>query len=158
LIDFSGRAAIQAISPRLDQLAQQNAALRSQLDRETRQHLDERVEAIVPDYREIDSMPAWRQWLASPDPLSGVVRQQILNDAIASGSTSRCVAFFRGFQAERGGGGAGQDYGSHGRGSNTRYRSSPQGKVILAKRSSNYMRVTRKGSSRANAGRQSKPT
>jgi hypothetical protein len=36
------------------------------------------------------------------DPLSGCVRQQLLNDAIANGDAGRVVAFFKGFQREAG--------------------------------------------------------
>jgi len=37
------------------------------------------------------------------DPLSGQIRQAVLNDAVAAGSVSRVAAFFRGFQQEHGG-------------------------------------------------------
>src|SRR5260370_41834979 len=62
--------------------------------------LDRDVEAAVPNYREIDQDPRWRAWLRMPDPHTGAVRQTILDDAIAQGSASRVVAFFRGFERD----------------------------------------------------------
>jgi hypothetical protein len=54
----------------------------------------------VPNYREIDRDPRWHRWLLSTDTYTGQVRQQLLDDAIASGDADRVIAFFRGFQRE----------------------------------------------------------
>jgi hypothetical protein len=70
---------------------------------EARHRLDGQVEQAVPNYREIDRDPRWHTWLLGIDPLSGKIRQQVLNDAIAAGSAPRVVAFFRGFEQEQGG-------------------------------------------------------
>jgi hypothetical protein len=102
LINFSQRAAAHALAPQLDRLAQQNADLQRQMAIERRKRLDADVEEAVPNYREIDAMPAWHEWLGQLDPMSGVPRQQLLNDAIASGSTHRVAAFFNCFQAQAG--------------------------------------------------------
>src|SRR6478735_7281483 len=95
LVDFAQRAAVHAVAPHLQNLEQQNAELQRRLAREARYSLDQRVEAAVPNYREIDSNPEWHRWLLTVDSLSGRVRQQLLNDAIASGDASRIAAFFR---------------------------------------------------------------
>ena len=60
-------------------------------------------ERAVPNYRKIDRDPRWHRWLASLDPLLGCPRQQLLNQAVASGDASRISAFFRGFLSEAGG-------------------------------------------------------
>jgi hypothetical protein len=100
LVDFAQRAAIQATAPHLQQLGQQNAALEQQLAIERRKRLDQEVAAAVPNYEQIDADPRWHRWLLQPDPLTGAVRQEVLNDAIMSGSASRVVAFFRGFLSQ----------------------------------------------------------
>jgi len=100
LIDFSMRAAAQAVAPAVADLQQQNAALQRQLARETRQRLDAQVAQAVPNYLEIDRDPRWHRFLLETDPLSGCSRQQLLNDAIARGDIYRVVAFFRGFLSE----------------------------------------------------------
>jgi hypothetical protein len=97
LIAFTQRAAADVVAPHLQNLEQQNAELQRQVATERRKRLDQEVEAAVPNYREIDNDPRWHQWLLQTDPLNGVVRQQILNDAINAGSVSRVAAFFRGF-------------------------------------------------------------
>ena len=100
LVDFAQRAAVQAVAPHLQNLEAQNNDLRQRLAREARHRLDQQVAAAVPNFREIDQNPYWHRYLLEYDPLSGVVRQKLLNDAIASGDANRVIAFFRGFQQE----------------------------------------------------------
>jgi hypothetical protein len=107
LLDVSRRAALDATAPYLQQLQNQNAALwhdnadlRARQAREARRALDQRVEAAIPNYRVFDQDPRWHSWLSSIDPMSGRVRQQWLDEAIASGDTRRVVAFFKKFEAE----------------------------------------------------------
>jgi hypothetical protein len=100
LIDFSMRAAAQTVAPHLQKLEQQNASLQRQVAYETRQRLDAQVAAQVPDYQEIDRDPRWHRWLLGVDPLSGRVRQQLLDDAINRGDLYRVVGFFDGFKRE----------------------------------------------------------
>jgi hypothetical protein len=51
----------------------------------------------VPNYREIDKDPRWHQWLQTPDPPSGRVRQRLLDQAIASATPHRVISFFQQF-------------------------------------------------------------
>jgi hypothetical protein len=102
LVDFSLRAATHAVAPQLQQLGQQSQELMQRLARETKARLDREVEAAVPDYLTIDRDPRWHQWLRATDPLNGRMRQELLNDAIAAGSSTRVIAIFKGFQREAG--------------------------------------------------------
>jgi hypothetical protein len=102
LIDVTQRAALHAVAPHLQNLEQQNAELQRRLAQEARRNLDQRVERAVPNFREVDRDPNWHQWLLGVDALSGCMRQQLLNGAVASGSESRIAAFFRKFQQEAG--------------------------------------------------------
>jgi hypothetical protein len=97
LIDFTKRAAAQVVAPQLQQMHQQNEEMRQRLAQEARHNLDQRVELAVPSYREIDRNPRWHNWLLSIDLLSGRVRQQLLNEAIAAADAPRVISFFRGF-------------------------------------------------------------
>lgn len=97
LIDFTRRAATEAVAPHLQRLEQTNAQLKEQLAREARFRLDQAVEASVPNYREIDANPRWHKWLLGLDLYTGRVRQHLLNEAIARADAPRVVAFFRGF-------------------------------------------------------------
>jgi hypothetical protein len=105
LIGFAQRAAAQAFAPHLQALDQQNAELRRQVAEQVRRAMHQSVEAAVPNWSEIDNDPRWHEWLSGIDPFTGATRQQVLDDAIAAGSASRVIAFFRGFAAAHGGGG-----------------------------------------------------
>jgi hypothetical protein len=98
LLDLSQRAALHAIAPSLQQLQNDNADLRQQVARDRRRVLDEKISSLVPDFREIDRDPAWHQWLLGTDLLSGRMRQQLLNEAIAAGNARQVKAVFDGFR------------------------------------------------------------
>jgi hypothetical protein len=100
LIDFTQRAAVQAVAPHLQRLEDENAELKQRLAREAKRVLDQIVSAAVPNYLEVDRDPRWHHWLLGIDLYSGRVRQELLNDAIATGNASRVISFFRGFLAE----------------------------------------------------------
>ena len=100
LVDFTRRAAADALAPTLAQIEQQNADLRERLAREARRGLDQRVELAIPNYREIDRDPRWHKWLLGVDVLSGRVRQTFLNEAISAADAPRVISFFRGFLHE----------------------------------------------------------
>jgi hypothetical protein len=52
--------------------------------------------------------PRWLQWLTGRDALSGQIRQQLVDDAVAKGNAGRVIAFFRGFLQEAAAGRHGQ--------------------------------------------------
>jgi hypothetical protein len=82
--------------------------LRNHLAREVPRNLDQRLAEAVPNFREIDRDPRWLQWLTGRDALSGQIRQQLLDDAVAKGNAGRVIAFFRGFLQEAAAGRHGQ--------------------------------------------------
>ena len=100
LIDFTRRAAAEAVAPQIIAIEQQNQELQRRLAQEARARMDMRVEAAVPQFREIDRDPRWHRWLLGVDMLSGRVRQQLLNEAIASADAPRAISFFKGFLNE----------------------------------------------------------
>jgi hypothetical protein len=97
LLDVAQRSALQAAAPYLQNLEQQTIELQRRLAMEARRNLDQRVEAVVPDYRERDQDPRFHEYLREIDPLSGRPRQVLLNDAIASGDAARIANFFYGY-------------------------------------------------------------
>jgi len=100
VIDFTQRAARVALAPELLRMQQENEQLRRNQAQQNRRALDQAVAMAVPNYREIDANPRWRQWLMLPEPYTGRIRQEILNDAITASDALRVVTFFRGFLAE----------------------------------------------------------
>jgi hypothetical protein len=122
LVNFSQRAALDAVAPHLQNLEAQNHELNRRLAREARARLDMRVEQAVPDYRTIDADPRWHQYLLGVDSLSGRQRQTLLNEAIANVDAPRVIAFFRTFLREAGT--AGQAWSPSGQA-----RSMPSGQI-----------------------------
>jgi hypothetical protein len=109
LLNVSQRAAMHAVAPHLQTLSQQNEALLRGLAQERRHRLDQQVEQLVPDYREVDRDPSWHRWLLGVDPMSGRVRQALLDDAIRKGNAARVKNFFDQFRDQyepTGGGGS----------------------------------------------------
>jgi hypothetical protein len=100
VLDLAQRAAKHAIAPDLDRMAEENARLRKQIAEDRKRGLYQTLDAQIPDWRQIDNNPRWRQWLLLPDLYSGRIRQQLLNDAIQAADATRVSSFFRGFLAE----------------------------------------------------------
>jgi hypothetical protein len=109
LLDVSRRAAMDVVAPHLQHLQQQNDYLNQRLAQEQRHRLDRQVAELVPNFREIDEDENSHRWLLGVDPMTGRVRQALLNHAIQEGNAIRVQAFFRQFrdQQEQGGGSAG---------------------------------------------------
>ena len=101
VLDLAQRAAMHALSPELQRINAQNEDLRRQVAQEQRRGLYQTLDSSVPNWREIDNSPEWRQWLLFPHELSGRPRQQWLDDAMARSDAARVASFFRGFLAER---------------------------------------------------------
>ena len=107
--DFAQRAALHAVAPHLQASEQQNLELQNRLAREARARLDAAVERAVPNYREIDQDPRWHNWLRSVDPLSGRVRQTLLDEAIASATPPGYARSEQLYKHHRRGGYAGRE-------------------------------------------------
>src|SRR5262245_33928847 len=100
VLDLAQRAAMHAMTPELQRIDYQNAELRQQIAEDRRRGLYQTLDAQMPDWRQIDDSPQWRQWLLFSDPLNGRPRQALLNDAIAKNNAARVLSFFRGYLAE----------------------------------------------------------
>jgi hypothetical protein len=100
VLDLAQRAALHAMTPELQRLDAQNESLRQQVAQEQRRGLYQTLDAQLPNWREIDNSPQWRQWLLFSDPYNKRPRQSLLNEAIAAGDATRVLSFFRGFLAE----------------------------------------------------------
>jgi hypothetical protein len=94
LLDVSQRAALHALGPHIQNIAEQNAQLRQQVAREARHRLDGEVATLVPDYKTIDADPGWHRWLLGIDLMSGRVRQTLLNEAISAGDARQVKTIF----------------------------------------------------------------
>src|SRR5262245_3253127 len=103
LIDVVQRGARQAVAPELHRLEQENQELRVEVHRATKNTIDQRLDANVPKWRQINNDERFHNWLLMPEPYSGVIRDRLLKDAARAGDAQRMVNIFRGFIAEVGG-------------------------------------------------------
>jgi hypothetical protein len=94
------QAVQQAVAPlaaRNQQLEQQVQALTGQTAVMTEQDFFDRLDRARPDWEQINVRPQWLDWLAETDPMTGYVRQALLDDAISKRSLERTVAIFTSF-------------------------------------------------------------
>jgi hypothetical protein len=95
LIDFSRRAALEALGPEVRALQQQNQHLQARLRQQTRQDLERQLDVQAPGWRRTYDDPAWRAWLDAPDDFSGQSRRELINRAAEQGDVHRVAAFFQ---------------------------------------------------------------
>jgi len=58
------------------------------------------ISGLIPNWQELNRHPAFMHWVQLPEVYSGVIRQQLMQDAWNSGDANRVAAFFRAFLAE----------------------------------------------------------
>jgi hypothetical protein len=87
------QAEVQELRGRLGQVQQEtgNAFL-------TRMHAT--IGGLIPNWQELNTHPRFIAWVSLPDIYSGVIRQQLMQDAWNNGDANRVAAFFRAFLAE----------------------------------------------------------
>jgi hypothetical protein len=123
-IDFSRRAAYDAVAPALQQLQAENQQLRGIAQRSQRAEIERALDNSGIDWHQVYADPRFSQWLSLPDPYNGTIRSQLLRQAVAVGDAHRVVRFYQGFLGEVGRTPAGQSRG----GSNPR-RTTPSGTI-----------------------------
>jgi len=97
LIDFTQRAAQQAITPKLSALEQENERLRHIVAQQSHSTMTSFLDSQVPAWRQVYADPRFMQWLNLPDIYSGVLRKQMLTEAANAGNAPRVAAFYKGF-------------------------------------------------------------
>jgi len=116
-VDVVQRAALDIVQPLLDdalgkvrtevkteigkvggkvQLAEREAAVSSH------QRLLDALDKGLTNWRVINKHPKFLNWLNLTEPLSGAIRKNLLNDAVAQGNATRALSFYRQFLAEEG--------------------------------------------------------
>ena len=100
LIDLTRRAAMDAVSPQLNELKQENQRLTQRLTKQSQMGVVQTLDQQIPNWRQINNDPQFKRWLSLPDIYSGVVRKQTLDAAYQAASAPRVLAFFKGFIAD----------------------------------------------------------
>jgi hypothetical protein len=99
-LSVMGRKAQEVVGPVLNDLNRQNQELRSELQRVKAYDVFSTLDQVMPNWREVNNMQEWKDWLAVPDVYSGVSKQELLNRAFAAGDADRVLTFLRGYLAE----------------------------------------------------------
>ena len=94
------RKAREVVLPVVEQLDAKNRRLEQELQRVKANDVYATLDDDLPNWRDINRSDEWKDWLRLPDLYSGIVRQQLLDQAFAAGDAGRILAFFRGFLAE----------------------------------------------------------
>lgn len=100
LLDTIKRAAIEALSPEIQNLTTQNQRVTQQVTKQGTAGLYQALDREVPDWRAVNVNPRFKNWCRSPDVYSGELRGKLLNAAFHAVDAPRVVAFFKGFLSE----------------------------------------------------------
>jgi hypothetical protein len=101
-LDVAKRAAQEAMGPELEALKQQQQHVAQREQRLTNQLTLNELDEKLPGWRQINTSPAFLEWLQGQHYASGGVKGTLLRQAFASGSASRVIAIFKEFQSESG--------------------------------------------------------
>jgi hypothetical protein len=101
-VNFSRRAALEALGPEVVALQQQNRDLQAFAQRTQNDRIQQALDSAVPDWRSTYHDPRFSEWLESLDPYAGEPRSQLPRRAVAAGDASQRRPFYRGFLAEHG--------------------------------------------------------
>lgn len=89
--------AMRPLQERNAQLEQQLTAVNGKVQVLSEAEFFKQLDTVRPDWEQINATERWLTWLGEPDPLTGVVRQNLLDDAISKRSVDRTKALFEAF-------------------------------------------------------------
>ena len=81
LLSVVERKALEAFSPHLRQLQNENQNLRQRVARGEAQTIYENLDAALPNWREINTSPEFLEWLRAADIFSGRSKALMLREA-----------------------------------------------------------------------------
>lgn len=62
--------------------------------------MHQQMDALYPQWQDVNRDPRFIDWVALPDPYSGAIRQRLMQEAWDTGDARRVFAFIQGFLAE----------------------------------------------------------
>lgn len=100
LIDLQRRVVNEAVAPlqkKIAQLEEENSTLKGQVGQTGSQiasmTFEGRLNALVPDFEDINSDPSWIKWLDEVDPMLGAPRRSAAQDAFERGDADAVARF-----------------------------------------------------------------
>lgn len=106
-IDIVGRRAKEVYAPEFDELAERMKRLEGQVQgvgsivqTTVKKGLYDTLDHDIPNWKEINRSPQFKEWLGRPDPYSGRLRHDMLKEAYSGHESGRVLSFFKGFLTE----------------------------------------------------------
>jgi hypothetical protein len=84
----------------IENLKRQLAGVNNTVTAQTREKMVASLSERIPNWEELNTNRDFLNWLALPDPFSGVIRHDMLTAAWERNETPRVLAFFNGFLSE----------------------------------------------------------
>ena len=107
LLDVMGRRTKEVLSPEIQALNEKIAKLENRVEGATKVIAKTQQGALyttlagqVPEWRQINHSPDFKNWLQNLDPYSGKKRHEMLKEAFGRQDSRRVVSFFKGFLTE----------------------------------------------------------
>lgn len=86
----------------LTQLKSQFESSQAQQDVAVEERFWRELDSAVPDHEAVNKSDDWQKWLGHIDPLVGMSRQALLNEASANNDAGRVVSFFKAYKSQSG--------------------------------------------------------
>lgn len=100
-LNVAARAAQDALLPDVMAARQEAQQTRQELhEMKVGRVYDALAQQVGHNWRDVNRHPRFNAWLALRDPLSGVIRKQLLNGAMQAADAARVVNIFQGFLTE----------------------------------------------------------
>jgi len=102
-VDVVRRAAAEVATPlynEVQHLRSQLGQVQSETANAFMTRMNATISGVVPNWQDINRHPSFIQWVGLPEVYSGVIRQQLMQEAWNNGDAQRVAAFFRAFLAE----------------------------------------------------------
>jgi Mor family transcriptional regulator len=106
-VDVLRRAAAEVAGPlqaEIQHLRAQLAPVQNEVGNAFLTRMNATISAAVPNWQELNRDARFIEWTQLPDVFSGVVRQQLMQQAWNEGDAARVIAIMRAYLAEAGGG------------------------------------------------------
>lgn len=107
-LSLVGKKAAQIVAPvraefdrKLANISAKVETTQTTVARTAQQELVDTLRSQFPQFDDLNTDPQFLSWLGLPDPISGVIRQEHLNDAVAKLNTARCAAIIKGYLEEQ---------------------------------------------------------
>lgn len=91
---------IKSYEAKIAELEQKLQGVHGVVQQDTQAKMLSRLDEELPQWRDLNTNEEFLDWLALPDPYSGVIRHDMLKAAYAQSNASRVLTFFKGFLAE----------------------------------------------------------